>query len=453
MKKLLVLTTTMVGMLLGSLPAAADEHGADMQYYVPMPVYRTGPYAAGGTGYFGGIIDYYTLLNERDGGIGGVKVVWDECETEYNRTKGIECYHRQKKSDLGEALYFDPLSVGISSGLIEQGRRDKISIISVNHGRTETERGDVFPYQFPLGTNAYDFAYATVKHMGQQMGGMDKLKGETIVTLYHGSPYGREANDFLTGLSEQYGFTHEPIEVPHPGNEQGSQWLKIRRLKPAYVFLRGWGVMNPVAMQTAARTGYSVSKLIGNEWSNSDEDVIPAGKTADGYQAVTVHRAGADFPVAQEIIESLYNQGRGDLDDRSRIGSVYYNLGLWAAVMSSEAIRVAQKRFGKELTSAQVRWGFENIALNQDNLDEMGLMDVVPPIQVTCMDHAAVHLARFQQWDASARQWNLISDWIDGSSDFSRQVVNENAAKYVEENPEFKQRDCNNPEDRDNFDI
>ncbi len=446
MRKFLVVTSSLVAMLLFTSVAVAD-------YYVPMPVYRTGPYAAGGTGYFGGIIDYYNLLNERDGGIGGVKIVWDECETEYNRTKGIECYHRQKKSELGDALYFDPLSVGISSSLIEQGRKDKLSIISVNHGRTETERGDVFPYQFPLGTNAYDFAYATVKHMGEQLGGIDKLKGEKIVTLFHGSPYGREANEFLTSIGEQYGFEHVPIEVAHPGNEQGSQWLKIRRLKPAFVFLRGWGVMNPVAMQTAVRNGYSVSQLIGNEWSNSDEDVIPAGKAADGYQAVTVHRAGADFPAARQIIERLYNSGKGDLEDKSRIGSVYWNLGIWAAVMSSEAIRVAQKRFGKELTSSMVRWGFENVELTQSDLDRLGLADVVPPIKVTCLDHAALHSARFQQWSAGERKWKLISGWIEGRSDFSQSVVDENAEKYAQEHPEFPKRDCNDKDSRDNFDV
>ena len=447
MKKTITLVASLIAMLLSAAPVVAET------YYIPMPVYRTGPYAAGGTGYFGGIIDYFTLLNERDGGIGGVKLVWDECETEYNRTKGIECYHRQKKSELGDALYFDPLSVGISSSLIEQGRKDKISIISVNHGRTETERGDVFPYQFPLGTNAYDFAYATVKHMGEQMGGgIDKLKGETIVTLFHGSPYGREANEFLTGLGEQHGFKHVPIEVPHPGNEQGSQWLKIRRMKPAFVFLRGWGVMNPVAMQTAVRNGYPVSKLIGNEWSNSDEDVIPAGKAAHGYQAVTVHRAGDDFPAADAIRE-LYAQGKGDLEDKSRIGSVYWNLGIWAAVMSAEAIRVAQKRFGKKLTSAQVRWGFENITLTEGRLTEMGLGDIVPAIKVTCLDHAAVHTARFQQWDAGKRKWELISGWIEGRSDYSQNVVDTNADKYAEEHPEFPKRNCSDPKDRDDFDV
>ena len=244
-----------------------------------------------------------------------------------------------------------------------------------------------------------------------------------------------------------------PIEVPHPGNEQGAQWLKIRKIKPAYVFLRGWGVMNPVAMQTAVRNGYSVSNLIGNEWSNSDEDVIPAGKAAHGYQAVTVHRAGADYPAAREIIERLYNAGKGDLDDKSRIGSVYWNLGIWAAVMSSEAIRAAQKRFGKKLTSSMVRWGFENIELTQADLDKLGLSDVVPPIKVTCLDHAAVHTARFQQWDANERKWKLVSGWVEGRSDFSQQVVDTNAEKYAMEHPEFPKRDCNNPDSRDNFDI
>ncbi len=443
----LIATVGIAAMFLASAAPAAEP------YYIPMPVYRTGPYAAGGAGYFGGVIDYFTLLNDRDGGIGGVKLVWDECETEYNRAKGIACYHRQKKSRQGNALYFDPLSVGISAGLIEQARRDKVPIISVNHGLTETERGDVFPYQFPLGTNAYDFAYAAIKRMGAQMGGMYKLKGETIVTLHHGSPYGREANAFLDRLGERYGFKHEAIEAPHPGNEQSAQWLTIRKLKPAYIFLRGWGVMNPVALQTAVRNGYSVSRIIGSEWSNSDEDVIPAGQAADGYQAVTVARAGKDYPIAEEIIARLYNEGKGSLEDRNRIGSVYWNLGVWAAVMSTEAIRVAQKRFGRNLHSGHMRWGFENIELTRDDLKRMGMADVVPPIKVTCRDHAAVHLARFQQWDAQQRKWNLTSDWIDDSSGFARRVANEKADKYAAEHPEFPKRDCDDPSDRDDFDL
>ena len=131
--------------------------------------------------------------------------------------------------------------------------------------------------------------------------------------LFHGSPYGREAIEFMDSMCEKHGCSHEAIEVPHPGNEQQSQWLKIRKSKPDYVLLRGWGVMNPVAMQTAKRMGYPVSRLIGNIWSNSDEDVIPAGSAADGYQAITTHPAGTDFKVVQDIISEVYGAGKGDL--------------------------------------------------------------------------------------------------------------------------------------------
>ena len=43
-----------------------------------------------------GYIAYLTLLNERDGGINGVKLIWEECETVYDVTRTVECYERLK---------------------------------------------------------------------------------------------------------------------------------------------------------------------------------------------------------------------------------------------------------------------------------------------------------------------------------------------------------------------
>lgn len=441
---------------LAAAPATAQRN----YYFVPLALSYTG-LSGVASSYFGGVSDYFTLLNERDGGIGGIPVAWDECETEYDPAKGMGCYHRSKKDGAGRpALYFDsltlyfhPLSGSVFPALAAQSRRDRLPVVSVNHGPVESRRGDVFPYQFPLGAGALDFAHAAILHMGARLGGMEKLKGSTIVTLHHGSPYGRAANEFLDSLGEHYGFRHEAIEVPHPGNEQGSQWLRIRKLKPAFVYLRGWGLMNPAAIQTAVRTGYQVANLIGAEWSNSEEDVIPAGRAAHGYQAAVTHRAGADFPLAQEIIEKLYNRGKGDLDDRNRIGSTYWNLGVWAAAMSAEAVRIAQERFGKELTGAMVRWGFENLDLSDEETEEIGFSDVAPAIRVTCMNHAAVHRVRFQEWDAEERKWTVVSDWIDSDSDFARRIAEANAMEYVREHPEFPQRDCSAEKDRDAFDL
>ena len=38
-----------------------------------------------------GYIAYLTLLNARDGGINGVSLVWEECETVFDLTRGLEC--------------------------------------------------------------------------------------------------------------------------------------------------------------------------------------------------------------------------------------------------------------------------------------------------------------------------------------------------------------------------
>jgi len=58
----------------------------------PSLSYRTGPYAANGIPFADGFADYMTLVNERDGGIGGVMTKVIECETGYSTEKGVECY-------------------------------------------------------------------------------------------------------------------------------------------------------------------------------------------------------------------------------------------------------------------------------------------------------------------------------------------------------------------------
>ncbi len=449
MKKKLITLLLALGMVVGISPAV---YSADTMY-VPIPSYRVGPYAAGGTGYFGGILDYYNLINDRDGGVGGVKLIWSECETEYSVERGVECYKRLKDRE-GGAVFFDPLSVGISTALIETGRKDKMPIIAVNHGKTAGQRGDIFPYYFMPGINTYDEHSIMMHFIGDVLeGGRANLKGKKIAMLYHGSPYGREAIAFMDSMCEKHGCTHHPLEVPHPGNEQQSHWINIRKLRPDYVLLRGWGVMNPVAMQTAVRTGYPVSKLIGNIWSNSDEDVIPAGKAADGYQAITTHPAGTNFKVVQDIIQSVYGAGKGDLQDKSRLGSVYWNLGVLAGIVHTEALRIAQERFGnRPLTSAEARWGFENLVLDAARIEELGATGLVPEMRLTCLDHVGGHLAKFQQWDANKRQWNIVSDWIEGDVPLSQSIIDAGAEKYAMDN-QITPRPCSADSNDDDFDL
>ena len=53
-----------------SAPAFAQD-----SVYVPLLTYRTGAFAGSGIPIADGMRDYLTMLNERDGGIGGVKLV------------------------------------------------------------------------------------------------------------------------------------------------------------------------------------------------------------------------------------------------------------------------------------------------------------------------------------------------------------------------------------------
>ena len=82
---------------------------------VPVMTYRVGPFAANGTMNANGFVDYLTMLNERDGGIGGVKIKVEECETGYKAEKGVECYESTKGE--GSLVYW-PLSTGITYQLI-----------------------------------------------------------------------------------------------------------------------------------------------------------------------------------------------------------------------------------------------------------------------------------------------------------------------------------------------
>jgi branched-chain amino acid transport system substrate-binding protein len=408
----------------GALPAKADEQ------YFPLQSYRVGPYAAGGTGFFGGFIDYMNLINTRDGGVNGVKLTWDECETQYEVERGVECYERQKSRP--NAAAWNPLSVGIAYAMIDRISTDKVPLITVNHGRTDSTDGRVFPHVFPLLLNPYSETSGIVNYLASKEGGLEKLKGKKIVVLYHGSPYGKETIPIYELLAEKYGFTVQQIEVPHPGNEQQSQWLTIRRAKPDYVVLRGWGVMNPVALKTAQKVGFSAEKIVGNVWSNSEEDAIPAGDAAIGYTAITTQASGADYPVVKEIVATLYDKGLGNLEDKNRIGSVYHNLGIVNGILNVEAIRIAQEKFGKRtLTGDEVRWGFEHLKLDQAKVEALGAKDLFHSINVSWDNHEGEGYVTFQQWDG--KKWNVVSDWIAPDWKLLRPIIEKSSEAYAKE--------------------
>ncbi|WP_145103803.1 ABC transporter substrate-binding protein [Cereibacter sediminicola] len=415
--------------LLAAAAIAAGAAGAaQADLVVPNLSYRTGPFAAGGIPYADGFQDYFTLLNERDGGIGGERVLTPECETAYNTEKGVECYEATKGQG---ALVYNPLSTGITYQLIPKMQADGITLYTPGYGRTSAANGKVFEWVFNYPANYWDAASVAVKYLLDQNGG--SLEGKKIALLYHNSAYGKEPIRTLEELSRKHGFGLSLLPIDSPGQEQKSQWLQVRREKPDFVVFYGWGVMNSVAVQEAANIRFPMENFIGIWWSGSENDVIPAGAGANGYKSLTMHGVGSDYPVYADLKQYVHDAGKA-AGDGSNVGTVLYSRGMYAAMVISEAIRKAQELAGTSaVNAAQVRDGFEALEITEARMEELGLPDFGQPFAASCEDHGGPGMARIQQWDATERKWTLISDWIAPDEEVLTPLVMEDSAAYAKE--------------------
>ncbi len=401
------------------------------QQFIPMLSYRVGAYAAGGTGFYGGVIDYMNLVN-MNGGINGVKLNWEECETEYNASRGVECYERLKRKN-GGASIVEPLSTGIAYGILDRVGVDKVPMTTLGYGRSDAANGKVFPYVFPLLTTYWNQAAAMVNYLGEKSGGMDKLRGKKIVHLYHDSAYGKEPLPVLEAEAAKYGFELIKIPVAPPGNDQQSQWLQIRQTKPDYVIMWTFGVMSAVGLKTAQRNGFPREKMLGVWWAGSEEDTEPAGDAAKGYTTMTFNTPG-NYAVLDEIRSKVYAAGKGNLADKERIGNVFHMRGVTAGILMVEAIRNAQAKFGKGkvMTGEQVRWGLENLNIDASRQKALGAFEMFPPIKTSCDDHEGSGAVKVQQWDG--KQWVALSKtWITGDKALVRRLLEESSAAYAKE--------------------
>ena len=227
---------------LGLAVAATPVPAAD-QLYVPLLTYRTGAFAGSGIPIADGMHDYLEMLNQRDGGIGGVRIVLEECETGYDAQKGVECYESTKGKG---ALVYNPYSTGITLQLIPKASVDKIPVLAMAYGLSAAAVG---------------------------------LSGKKIGFIYLDAGFGREPLPLMDQLSQRYGF--RLLKYPVPANQmqnQSSQWLNVRRDRPDYMVMWGWGAMNPTAVKEAAKVRYPMEKFIGVWWSGGEDDARPAGE-------------------------------------------------------------------------------------------------------------------------------------------------------------------------------
>ena len=403
--------------------------------YMPSMTYRTGPFAGGGTPFADGYADYFNMLNERDGGINGVKIVVEECETAYNTQKGVECYESTKGNG---ALAYSPLSTGITLALIPKAPVDQIPIFSMGYGLSAAAAGDKFPWTFVYPASYWNQLSSILSYIDANGGVKDKKIG----FIYLDAGYGKEPIPLLDQLSESMGFSVAkfPVGVKEMQN-QSSQWLNVRKERPDWMIMWGWGAMNPTAIKEAAKIRFPLDRFIGNWWAGSHNDLKAVGASGKGYLAANFSGIGQDYPAVQDILTHVVSKGNSKVASPDDVGNVLYNRGMFNAVVLAEAIRVAQDKTGKSvITGADMRDGLEGINLTEERLTELGLPGFTGEVKGSCDDHEGGGSVFIQQWTGS--DWEKVSDLIPPMTDVVRPMLEEAAEAYVSDKPEWQTQTC-----------
>jgi branched-chain amino acid transport system substrate-binding protein len=171
--------------------------------------------------------------------------------------------------------------------------------------------------------------------------------------------------------------------------------------------------------------------MYGVWWAGAEPDVLPAGADAKGYNALALQHSAGQTAVHADILKYVYGRGKG-AGQKEDVGQVLYNRGMINAMLLVESIRTAQGKFGKKpLTGEQVRWGIENLSLDQNRISQLGVAGMLQPLKVTCNDHEGARKARIHQWDGT--KWVFVSGWIEADNSVIRPMVDEASAKYAKE--------------------
>lgn len=425
-----------------ALPGLASAQAED-SIYVPLFTYRTGAYAGSGTHIADGMHDYLAMLNERDGGIGGAKLVIEECETGYDVKKGVECYESVKGRN---PVVVVPWSTGITLSLIPKASVDKIPILSMAYGLSASARGAVFPWVFNPPATYWDGLSEIVKYIAAQEGGLDKLKGRKIGYLYLDAGYGKEPIPLFQALATEYGFDLKLYPVAGADMQnQSSHWLNVRRDKPDYMVMYGWGAMNPTAVKEAVKTGFAMDKFISIWWA-AEDDAKGAGEGAKGFKTLNWHANGANFPALADVIKHVVDKGKSQVASRDKVGQGLYNHGVYNSILIAEAIRNAQKLSGRKVISGEdMRRGLESLDVDAARLKEMGFEGFTAPIKLSCTDHNGHGATYVQAWDGTA--YVKASEMIGPLSDKVQPLLDAAAREYVEKNTGWPARTeaCDKP--------
>ena len=422
LKTVLLATTVAAGL---AAPAFAQD-----SVLLPNLSYRTGPFAVTGIPLMNGQADYMAMINERDGGANGVKLNYQECETGYNTEKGVECYEKTKAEG---AIVTQPWSTGITLQVLPKSNVDKMPVLAPGYGFSAMQDGKVFQWAFNPPASYWDGASMILQNIAG--GNLDSLKGKKIALLHLDHPYGKEPIPLLESYAAKYGFTLLPIPVGlKEMQNQSAQWLQIRREKPDFVVMWGWGAMNAGAVTEAVKTNYPMNQFVGIWWSGLDGDLKLVGEKGKGYRTLSWSMTNPDAPVMKDIKKMVVDTGKSQINkEAGEYDWVFYQRGVLISAFLAEAVKGAQANFKtKVVDKEQLRWGLENLKFDDAKIKELGLDGMIAPFSTNCANHTGHSGAWMLEWDGT--KFVKASDLLQADRAAIDPLVAEKAKEYADAN-------------------
>ncbi len=413
--------------LAGAVAAISAGAVAAQELYTPNLSYRTGPFAATGIPLMNGQRDYMLMLNARDGGIGGVPVNFEECETGYSTEKGVECYEKTK----AKALVTQPWSTGITLQVLPKTNVDQIPILAPGYGFSPMSDGKTFNWAFNPPASYWDGASMILQAISG--GNLDSLSGKKIALLHLDHPYGKEPIPLFEAMAAKHGFSFLPIPVGlSEMQNQSAQWLQIRRERPDFVIMWGWGAMNAAAITEAVKTRYPMNQFVGVWWAGHTDDLQLVGQDGKGYRSISWSLPNASAPVMADIKAQVMDKGNS-LASEEEFGEVFYGRGVVISAILAEGIRVAQEMHGTaEITAAQLRDGLANLNFTAERIDELGLTGMMAPFSTSCGNHTGHSGGWMLEWDGE--KFVQASDLLQADRAAIEPLEAEKAAEYAAAN-------------------
>ncbi|WP_316014189.1 ABC transporter substrate-binding protein [Roseobacter sp. HKCCA0434] len=352
-----------------------------------------------------GLQDWFTLLNERDGGIDGVPIEIAQCETRYTLEGHMQCYGELAAQGIVAAI---PSSTAGAYAMNQMAFEVNVPVLNGGLGQTAVADGALFPWSFAMPANYYQAASAMIEQFRSEL---DGLEGKRIAYVYHDSPFGEEAIPLMQAMAEAEGFTLDLYPVTPPGDDQVAIWGPIAQTRPDRVILWTVGRMTAVSIGTAAAVNYPREQMMGIWWTTLEAMMRQIGDAADGMRAMSMSGVGTDVAAYNELNELVYFGGLGH-GTMNNIGDIDYNRGLTTGFYLAEAARRGLQAGGGTLTAEGMRSALETLDVTDAQIEAAGLGELAAPLALSCANHSGYGLLQVIAYEAQWRRWVNDGDYV-----------------------------------------